>query len=127
MLTNRILVVDDEEFITSSVKQGLEKEGYQVEIAHSGDEALTLAEKMAWSFDMVLTDVIMPGMNGPELVARMRWEIPDLNALFMSGYTDDVLERQGFSLEDVDLIRKPFSPGRLISRVNTFLRRRNSK
>jgi DNA-binding response OmpR family regulator len=75
---------------------------------------------------MVLTDVIMPIMNGPELVARLRRKKPGLDALFMSGYTDDVLARQGFSMEDVDLIRKPFSPDRLAGRVAAFLRRRNS-
>ena len=123
--SERILVVEDDEAAGRLITKALEKEGYQVEIAHSGEEAIALAEEQAWAFDMVLTDVIMPVMNGPELVARLRLEIPDLNALFMSGYTDDVLERQGFSLEDVDLIRKPFSPGRLISRVRTFLRRRN--
>ena len=121
----RILVVEDDEAAGRLITKALEKEGYQVDIANSGEDALALAEKHAWAFDMVLTDVIMPVMNGPELVARLRREIPDLHALFMSGYTDDVLERQGFSLEDVDLIRKPFSPGRLTGRVRTFLRRRN--
>ncbi len=122
-----ILVVEDDEAAGRLITKALEKEGYQVEIAHSGEEALILAEKMSWEFDMVLTDIIMPVMNGPELVAKLRLKMPDLNALFMSGYTDDVLERQGFSMEDVDLIRKPFSPGRLIGRVHDFLNRRNSK
>jgi DNA-binding response OmpR family regulator len=94
-------------------------------MAHNGKEALALARQNDWSFDMVLTDVIMPVMNGPELVAKLRRNMPELSALFMSGYTDAVLERQGFSLEDVDLIRKPFSPGRLLGRVRTFLRRRS--
>jgi two-component system cell cycle sensor histidine kinase/response regulator CckA len=122
----RILVVEDDEAAARLITKALGNEGYQVEIAHSGEEALTLAEKNGWSFDLVLTDVIMPVMNGPELVSKLRREMPELNALFMSGYTDDVLERQGFAMEDVDLIRKPFSPGRLASRVKTFLHRRQS-
>jgi nitrogen-specific signal transduction histidine kinase/ActR/RegA family two-component response regulator len=122
----RILVVEDDLAAGRLITRTLEKEGYQVAIAHSGAEALALAEKSDWSFDMVLTDVIMPVMNGPELVARLRRKQPRLDALFMSGYTDDVLARQGFSLEDVDLIRKPFSPDRLTGRVAAFLRRRNS-
>jgi PAS domain S-box-containing protein len=123
----RILVVEDDEAAGRLVTKTLEMEGYQVVVAHNGKEALALSEQSGWAFDMVLTDVIMPAMNGPELVAKLRRKIPHLAALFMSGYTDAVLERQGFSIEDVDLLRKPFSPSRLLGRVRTFLRRRNLK
>ncbi len=122
-----ILVVEDDAAAARLITRTLEREGYRVMAAHNGDDALALAEQNSWLFDMVLTDVIMPVMNGPVLVARLRREMPDLPALFMSGYTDDVLERQGFSIEDVDLIRKPFSPDRLLSRVHTFLWRRSSE
>ncbi|MCK9997354.1 MAG: response regulator [Candidatus Krumholzibacteria bacterium] len=122
-----ILVVEDDEAAARLITRALEREGYRVMVAHNGDDALTLAEQNSWSFDMVLTDVIMPVMSGPVLVARLRQRMPDIPALFMSGYTDDVLERQGFSIEDVDLIRKPFSPDRLLSRVRTFLWRRSSE
>ncbi len=121
----RILVVEDDAAAGRLISKALEREGFKVQIAHNGQEALTLSEQSDWAFDMVLTDVIMPVMNGPELVAKMKKNIPDLSALFMSGYTDEVLARQGFSLEDVDLIRKPFSPQRLIARIHTFLRRRS--
>jgi len=121
----RILVVEDDAAAGRLISKALEREGYEVLVAHNGNEALALARQNNWSFDMVLTDVIMPIMNGPEMVAKLRQNMPDLSALFMSGYTDAVLERQGFSLEDVDLIRKPFSPGRLLGRIRTFLRRRN--
>ena len=121
----RILVVEDDAAAGRLITKTLEREGYQVLVANNGKEALALARQNDWAFDMVLTDVIMPIMNGPELVAKLRRNMPELSALFMSGYTDAVLERQGFSLEDVDLIRKPFSPGRLLGRVRTFLRRRN--
>ncbi len=122
-----ILVVEDDTAAGRLITRTLEREGYRVIVAQHGDEALALAEQNGWSFDMVLTDVIMPIMNGPVLVARLRRNLPDLPALFMSGYTDDVLERQGFSIEDVDLLRKPFSPDRLLSRVRTFLLRRSSE
>jgi two-component system cell cycle sensor histidine kinase/response regulator CckA len=121
----RILVVEDDAAAGRLITRTLEREGYEVLVAHNGKEALALARQNNWSFDMVLTDVIMPVMNGPELVAKLRRNMPELSALFMSGYTDAVLERQGFSLEDVDLIRKPFSPGRLLGRIRTFLRQRN--
>jgi CheY-like chemotaxis protein len=123
----RILVVEDDVAAGRLITRTLKREGYQVVVAKHGKEALALAAQNGWSFDMVLTDVIMPVMNGPELVSKLRRNMPDLAALFMSGYTDDVLERQGFSLKDVDLIRKPFSPARLIGRIRTFLQRRNLK
>ncbi len=121
----RILVVEDDAAAGRLITKTLERAGYEVLVANNGKEALALARQNDWAFDMVLTDVIMPIMNGPELVAKLRRNMPELSALFMSGYTDAVLERQGFSLEDVDLIRKPFSPGRLLGRVRTFLRRRS--
>ena len=105
-------MVEDDAAAGRLISKALEREGYQVMVAPNGQEALALAEQNDWGFDMVLTDVIMPVMNGPELVAKLRrGTCPELSALFMSGYTDDVLARQGFSIEDVDLIRKPFSPG----------------
>ncbi len=120
----RILLVEDDPAAGGLISKALEREGYQVLVAQNGEEALTLAEKNGWDFDLVLADVIMPVMNGPDLVARLLQKMPGLSALFMSGYTDDVLERQGFSIEDVDLIRKPFSPGSLLGRVRSFLQRR---
>jgi len=121
-----ILVVEDDAAAGRLITKTLEKEGYRVTVANNGQEALDLAENLGWSFDLLLTDVIMPVMNGPELAGMLRRRIPGLSALFMSGYTDEVLERQGFSLEDVDLLRKPFSPSRLLNRVRAFLNRRKT-
>jgi PAS domain S-box-containing protein len=121
----KILLVEDDAAAGRLITKTLENDGYNVVVAHNGEQALALARQNSWSFDLILTDVIMPVMNGPELVAALRKDMPDLSALFMSGYTDDVLERQGFSINDVDLIRKPFSPTRLLSRVQAFLNRRS--
>lgn len=121
-----ILVVEDDKAAGRLITKTLENEGYRVTVANNGQEALDLAESIDWSFDLILTDVIMPVMNGPELAGLLRRKKPDLSALFMSGYTDEVLERQGFSLEDVDLLRKPFSPTRLLNTVQAFLHRRKT-
>ena len=121
----RIMVVEDDSAAAGLISKALERGGYQVIVAQNGQDALAVAEQDGWNFDLVLTDVIMPVMNGPELVARLLENMPGLSALFMSGYTDDVLARQGFSIEDVDLIRKPFSPGSLVGRVQAFLRQRH--
>ena len=116
--------MEDDQAAGRLITKTLENEGYRVTVANNGQEALDLAERIDWSFDLILTDVIMPVMNGPELAGLLRRKKPDLCALFMSGYTDEVLERQGFSIEDVDLLRKPFSPTRLLNTVQAFLHRR---
>ena len=73
----------------------------------------------AWirNVDLILTDVVMPIMSGPELVAQILDNRPDLPALFMSGYTDDILNHHGFSIADVHLLRKPFSSAQLVDKV----------
>jgi nitrogen-specific signal transduction histidine kinase/CheY-like chemotaxis protein len=123
----KILVVEDDAAAGRLITRTLANEGYRVVVAHNGEQALALSKQNNWSFDLILTDVIMPVMNGPELVANLRKDMPDISALFMSGYTDDILERQGFSITDFDLIRKPFSPTRLLSQVKNFLSRRQRK
>ena len=83
--------------------------------AIDGVEALQLLE--AAHYDLVLTDVIMPGMSGPRLAADMRTAGYDTPVLFMSGYTDDRLEVHGFDPRSAPLIRKPFTPGQLLKRL----------
>ena len=67
--------------------------------------------------DLILTDVHMPVMNGPELVTRVQENRPELPVLFMSGYTDDALIRHGISIEQASLLRKPFSTAQLVDKV----------
>ena len=116
-----ILLVEDDLAAGRLLRRSLEREGYQVILARNGRDALALIEESTAEIDLLLTDVIMPVMSGPELVSCMRAIHPDLPALFMSGYTDDVLARHGFSSVNVDLLRKPFSPSELIRKVGEFL------
>ncbi|MFH0943824.1 MAG: response regulator [Planctomycetota bacterium] len=116
-----ILLVEDDVAAGRLLRRVLEREGYRVILARNGKDALALREESAERLDMLLTDVIMPVLSGPELVSIMREHQPGLPALFMSGYTDDVLARHGFSAADVDLVRKPFSPRELVRRVGEFL------
>ncbi len=112
-----VLVVEDEPVVAALVKQALESEGYLVLEARNGAAALRLFRKDGKDVDLILTDVIMPVMNGPELVTRILENRPDLPALFMSGYADDFLDRYGFALDEMSLLRKPFSTAQLVDRV----------
>ena len=115
--TGTVLVVEDEPAVAGLVKQALELEGYQVLEARNGAAALRMFRKAGKDVDLILTDVVMPVMSGPELVARILESRPDLPALFMSGYTDDILDDHGFAIQDVHLLRKPFSTTQLVEKV----------
>jgi PAS domain S-box-containing protein len=119
-----ILVAEDEPIVAGLVRAVLSQVGYSVTLAANGAEALELAESEPGGFDLLLTDVIMPTMSGPELVRRLHERRPELRVLFMSGYTEDVLVEHGFRIEEVDMLRKPFSREQLLSRVRQLLESR---
>jgi len=101
----------------------LRDEGYRVTTARNGLEALTLVEDQGLEPDLLITDVIMPGLGGPKLAQRLREIRPGLRVLFASGYTDDALLHRGALEEGVDLLEKPFSPRTLLARVAQALQR----
>lgn len=116
----RILVVDDERIIREVVAAGLERRGHTVTVASSGEEAL---QHLATTrFDILLTDVVMPGMDGLTLAQAALAHQPDVRVLFMSGYSRDVLAEQGVEAGgDFELLPKPFSAHALASRVAGLL------
>ncbi|MBS2038942.1 PAS domain S-box protein [bacterium] len=101
-----LLVVEDEPALRSVLKRVLTNAGYHVEVAANAGEALLLCERIGPQVDLVLTDVIMPGMNGRELAQRLKRLCPRAKQMFMSGYTDEALERFDFSGEN--FLSKPF-------------------
>jgi len=119
--TGTILVVEDDPGVAGIIRAVLTREGYSVRESGNGGAALRCVEEHGSELRMVLTDVVMPLMSGPELARRLRESRPDLPVLFMSGYTDDMLASQGLSLEEVELIRKPFSPTELAEAVEHCL------
>jgi len=115
-----ILVAEDEPAVRSLVEHVLRAAGYTVIAAVDGREALDLAGALP-TIDLLLTDVMMPRLNGPDLAAALREWRPDQRVLFMSGFTNDVLGERGITSPEVDLLKKPFAPNELVSRVQEML------
>lgn len=104
-----ILVVEDEESVRALLARILPRLGYRVIEAGNGAEALDRFQEQKDEIDLVLTDVIMPVMSGPELASKVEKERPDLPILFISGYTDDMLEGQDIRGRGIPLLQKPFT------------------
>jgi PAS domain S-box-containing protein len=119
----RVLVVEDDAEVREFVVEVLGSLGYEVISASSGPDALTQARAFTTPVDLLLTDIVMPGMTGRELADRLLRIQPDLKVLFMSGYPDDVLAPRGILATDVAHLPKPFQPEVLASKVRAVLSR----
>jgi two-component system, cell cycle sensor histidine kinase and response regulator CckA len=119
-----VLVVEDEPVILGMSKKILEKLGYRVLAASTPGEAVGLAEKHASDIHLVITDVVMPEMNGRELAQRLQSLYPDMHILFMSGYTADVIAHRGVLDEGVNFMQKPFSMKEMAFKVREALRKK---
>jgi len=112
-----VLLVEDDLSLLGLSSRMLEHLGYQVLSANSAEEALALASSHAAEIRLLLTDVIMPGMNGRELAERLKIVVPGLRCLFMSGYTADVIAHHGVLEKDVHFIQKPFTKNDLARKL----------
>jgi PAS domain S-box-containing protein len=120
-----ILVAEDDDGTRGVVDRILRRAGYRVLLAPDGVAAARLAEKHAEELDLLLSDVMMPGLTGPQLAAHVLRLRPDLPVIFMSGYPEDALASvSGFVLER-DFLAKPFSSAVLLARVQVALARRD--
>ena len=119
--TETILVVEDEPSVRTLVRDELRKLGYRVIEAKSGIEACLLATQQAGSLQLLLTDVVMPGMGGRELAQHLSAIKPDLRTLFMSGYMDDVGIMAGQEEGTSSFLQKPFTPEVLARAVRDLL------
>ncbi len=115
-----ILVVEDEVQVRTLVCVVLSREGYQLLEAADGREALEVASLHQGPIDLVLSDAVMPEMNGPELVTRLREIRPDVPVIYMSGYSGSALSRAIVDTAD-DYLQKPMSRTMLTSRVRAVL------
>jgi PAS domain S-box-containing protein len=116
-----VLVVEDQEAVRELTKTVLEAYGYHVIEAVNGAEALAFVERHPDEIHLLLTDVIMPGMNGMDLSKRLRALRPNLKVLFTSGYPSEVVARRGVVERDVAYLPKPFNPETLVAKVRGVL------
>ena len=116
----RILAVDDEQTITDFVGYALEKEGFQVDIASNGEDALRLATEN--DYDLFVLDIMLPGMDGYELCRRL-WSKTNAPVLFLSARDTELDKVVGLEIGGDDYLAKPFGLRELIARVRALLRR----
>jgi len=116
-----VLVVEDQDMVRTLAVRTLQSQGYRVIEARSGGEALVIAEQHRGEIGLLLTDVIMPKMNGKQLYERLLAFDPHLKALFMSGYTDAEIAHHGILEEGLHFIPKPFKPQDLAGLVRRVL------
>ncbi len=121
-----ILLVEDSPQVRGLTRRMLERSGYTVLEAAGGEEALFLSERVSGPIHLLLTDVVMPEMNGRTVADRLVRERPDTRVLFMSGYTDDAIAQHGVLDPSAELLQKPFGPGELLLRVRSVLNREGS-
>jgi CheY-like chemotaxis protein len=119
--TETILVVEDEAVVLQLARRILERNGYNVLTAQGGAEALALLAGHKGKLDLLLTDVIMPDLTGPEVWDRVRRAWPEARVLFCSGYTADVIARHGVLEVDIPFLAKPFTVRSLARRVREVL------
>jgi signal transduction histidine kinase/ActR/RegA family two-component response regulator len=119
-----ILVVEDDRAVQRLAIETLMGFGYTVLGVSTGEEAVTLALRHTPPVQLLVTDVVLPGMNGRKLADRLTAEIPGLRVLFMSGYTHDIVAHRGVLDSEVDFLSKPFGPAELGAAVRAALDRK---
>ena len=119
--TESVLLVEDETMVRDLLRGLLERHGYRVLIARSGEEALEVAAAHPGALDLLVTDVVMPGIGGPELATRLAPLHPRLRVLYVSGYADDDVLRHGVREGLTAFLQKPFSMEALVVKVREVL------
>ncbi|MHB2016836.1 MAG: ATP-binding protein [Candidatus Xenobia bacterium] len=119
--TEHVLLVEDESELRSLVARLLKANGYLVTEAATGEDAVACCDAMPEAADLLLTDVVMPGMSGRELAHLLSRRWPDLRVLYMSGYTDDAIFRHGVLDAGVPFLQKPFTAEGLAMKVRQVL------
>ncbi|HXX94213.1 MAG TPA: response regulator [Planctomycetota bacterium] len=116
-----VLVADDEDDVREMVQAVLSSAGFESLSARDGQEALEVIQRRSGRVDLVLTDVMMPGFDGPTLARRLAHEWPEIPVLFMTGYMSEALAARGLLPAEVPRIEKPFRISFLIGKVRAAL------
>jgi two-component system cell cycle sensor histidine kinase/response regulator CckA len=116
-----ILLVEDEEAVRSFAARALKLRGYQVLEASGGEEALEIVKQRSGEIHLLITDVVMPNMDGPTLVRAVKRLVPDMAVIFMSGYAEEAFRRNDEKAEDLHFLPKPFGLKQLAAKVKDVL------
>ncbi len=122
-----ILLVEDDTAVRAVAHRSLRRFGYDVLTAARGEDALQIAEDHDGEIDLLLTDIMMPGMNGVEVASAVSKIRPGIQIFFMSGYADQDLVRQGLLEPGTHFLQKPFTPQELAERIRQILDRVKGK
>ncbi len=124
--TETVLVVDDEPSIRKLLIQTMQPLGYKLLDASSGEDALKVSDEYPGAIDLLITDVVMPGMNGMQLAETLQHQRPGMRVIFMSGYTDGALVRNDMLDRKLILIQKPVTPSVVAAKVREELDKKNA-
>ncbi|MDR3764956.1 MAG: response regulator [Acidobacteriota bacterium] len=116
-----ILVVEDEQVVRGLLHDVLQRAGYRVLAFGHPDEGIAACGETGQHIDLLLTDVVLPGMNGLEMASRIKTIQPDVRVVFMSGYTEHILDQDGALDGPVEYLQKPFSLDTLRQRMKSLL------
>ena len=116
-----ILLVEDEEAVRSFAARALRMRGYNVLEASGGEEGLEIVKAGGQDIHLLVTDVVMPNMDGPTMVRHVKGLKPDLPVIFMSGYAEEAFRRNDQSSEDIHFLPKPFGLKQLAAKVKEVL------
>jgi signal transduction histidine kinase len=119
--TETVLLVEDNESVRDLAARALRRRGYTVYEARTAEEAIEWSAASKVKPNLLVTDVVMPGLSGPNLAARLLHQNPKLRVLYMSGYTDDAAAVHGAFWGGIPLLQKPFTPSKLAERVRLAL------
>jgi CheY-like chemotaxis protein len=119
-----VLLVEDEAMVRRFARRVLQSQGYTILEARDGEEAMAIAERTEGPIDVLVTDVVMPGMSGRELAVELVRRRPGLRVLYMSGYTDDAIAEHGVLEPGISLVEKPFTRDGLAAMLRKVLARR---
>jgi CheY-like chemotaxis protein len=107
--TEKLLIVEDDKSVLDFAESALTSIGYNIVTANSGEDAMIIAAKHNYDFALIISDVIMPGMSGPEFVQKIKQKNSKLKFLYVSGYTFDLIIKKGVIEKDINFISKPYN------------------